>query len=242
MESIILAGGKGKRMKGNTPKVLIEVEGIPIVKRVLNALSNEYINRTIIVVGDNFEDIQKELNGNITYAYQRIPLGTMDAYVQALPYVSKKCVIVAPADIPYLDKDIIKDIIEYYYHNNMRNLLIGMRVINPYGYGRVIVSNKRIKIVEEKDCTDEEKKQNIINTGIYIFNVEDVYPYLGQLQNKNNNQEYYLTDFINYLSENKLLGSLVFPENYHLKGANDLETLKILSYENDNENTFKKNY
>ena len=124
----------------------------------------------------------------------------------------------------------------------MRNLLIGMRVINPYGYGRVIVSNKRIKIVEEKDCTDEEKKQNIINTGIYIFNVEDVYPYLGQLQNKNNNQEYYLTDFINYLSENKLLGSLVFPENYHLKGANDLETLKILSYENDNENTFKKNY
>ena len=113
-----------------------------------------------------------------------------------------------------------------------------MRVINPANYGRIIIDNKKIKIIEEKECSEEERKINIVNTGIYIFHVEDVYPYLGEFQNHHQNNEYYLTDYINYLADHKLLDSLVFPENHHLKGANDLETLKILEYEN----TFKKNY
>lgn len=238
MEAIILAGGKGTRMKGVVPKVLVEVNGDAIIEKVYKAVNNKYVNRTIVVVGEQKEAIQNVLSGNITYAYQMIPLGTMDAYVQALPYVSSKEVIVVPADIPYLDKNIIQDIIEYYYQNNLRNLLIGMRVINPANYGRIIIDNKKIKIIEEKECSEEERKINIVNTGIYIFHVEDVYPYLGKFQNHHQNNEYYLTDYINYLADLKLLDSLVFPENHHLKGANDLETLKILEYEN----TFKKNY
>ena len=242
MEAIILAGGKGTRMKGTVPKVLVEVNGTPIIKKVYKAVNNKYVNRTIIVVGEQKEAIQNTLSGNITYAYQMIPLGTMDAYIQALPYVSTKEVIVVPADIPYLDKSIIQDIIEYYYQNNIRNLLIGMRVMNPHNYGRIIIDNKKIRIVEEKECSEEERNVNIVNTGIYIFHVEDVYPYLGELQIHHQNNEYYLTDYINYLASNKLLDSLIFPENYHLKGANDLETLKILDNEYNNENTFKKIY
>ena len=189
MEAIILAGGKGTRMKGTVPKVLVEVNGTPIIKKVYKAVNNKYVNRTIIVVGEQKEAIQNTLSGNITYAYQMIPLGTMDAYIQALPYVSSKEVIVVPADIPYLDKSIIQDIIEYYYQNNIRNLLIGMRVMNPHNYGRIIIDNKKIRIVEEKECSEEERNVNIVNTGIYIFHVEDVYNYLKELQIHHQNNE-----------------------------------------------------
>ena len=111
MEVVLLAGGKGSRMKGEKTKVLVEVDGIPIIKRIVNNLNNKYINRIIVVAGEFIEEISKVLNGNITYAYQKEPLGTMDAYIQALPYVSTKQVLVLPSDIPYLDKNMIQEII-----------------------------------------------------------------------------------------------------------------------------------
>lgn len=240
MEAIVLAAGKGSRMVTNKPKVLVEVEGVSIIKRTIEALNNKYTLRKIVVVGKNYEDIQKEINGNITYAFQMNPLGTLDAYVQALPYVSTKEVIVLPCDIPYLDKELIEDIIVYYYHNNIRNLLIGMNVLNPSSYGRIINHRGTIKIIEDKHCSDEEKKVKKVNTGIYIFNVEDIYQYLPKISINNKMQEFYLTDFINYLAENKLLSTLIFPENFKFKGVNDVTSLNNLIKEKENESTYKK--
>ncbi len=242
MEVVILAAGKGTRMKTEVPKVLIEVNGEPMLKRIMKALDGPKTPRKIIVVGENIEKIEQVLTGNITYAYQMVPLGTMDAYVQSLPYVSTKEVLVIPGDIPFLSKELVQDIIDYYYQNNIRNLIIGMRVLNPYGYGRITMDNRKIKLVEEKNCNDEQKLVNLINTGIYILHVEDVYPYFSLIKKDTYTNEYYLTDFINYLAKDNKLDSLIFPETFRLKGANDQKTLQNLINESQYENTFKKNY
>ena len=242
MEAIILAGGKGTRMKSIIPKVLVKVEGVPLIKRVFNSINNKYINRTIIVLGQNSLEVQNVLNGNITYAYQNEPLGTLDAYIQALPYVSHNKVMVVPADIPFLSKTMMEEIIEYYMQNNIRNLLVGMKVLNPYGYGRIIQENKLIQIKEQVNLTEDENMINTINTGIYIFNVEDIYPYLSNVTKDDKSNEFYLTDFINYLSSHSLINTIIFPETFRLKGANNQQALKNLINESLNENTFKKNY
>ncbi|MBR2891818.1 MAG: NTP transferase domain-containing protein [Bacilli bacterium] len=242
MEAIILAAGDGKRMGQETPKILLEIDGIPMIKRVLNAFSTKYTKRKIIVVKENFNLQLNDLVDNITYAYQMVPLGTMDAYIQALPYVSSKEVIVVPSDIPFLDQQMIEDIIGYYYQNNIRNLMIGMKMLNPYSFGRIVTKNKNIKIIEQCDCNNDELNINIVNTGIYIFHVEDVYQYLPNMNIHKENNEYYLTDFVNYLSINNMLDTLIFPENYKLKGVNDQNSLANLLREKKYENTFKKNY
>lgn len=240
MEAIVLAAGLGTRMMTSRPKVLVEVEGIPIIKRVINALNNKYTLRKIVVVGENYSEIQNIISGNITYAFQMKPLGTLDAYVQALPYVSTKEVIVLPCDIPYIDKVLLEDIISYYYRNNIRNLLIGMNVLNPHSYGRIINDNGNIKIIEDKHCTEEQKKIHKVNSGIYIFNVEDIYQYLSSFTFDKEVKEFYITDFINFLADQKQLSTLIFPETYKLKGVNDIGSLNNLIKEKQNESTYKK--
>jgi bifunctional UDP-N-acetylglucosamine pyrophosphorylase/glucosamine-1-phosphate N-acetyltransferase len=234
MESIILAGGRGSRMKEVVPKVLVDVEGEPMLQRIVSACRNKYIDQTIVVVGSNGGLIQNVLKNEVKYAYQMVPLGTLDAFVQGLPLVSSSDVLVLPGDIPCINKEVIEDIIEYYKQNHCRNLVIGMRVSNPVNYGRMVKSERgKTKIIEEKNATQEQLNNMIINTGIYILRVEDVYPYLSISNKDSITNEYYLTDYINYLAENNKLSTLIYPETYVLKGANDMVTLRnILKQKN----------
>ena len=79
MNAIILAAGKGTRMKNSQPKVLIDIEGVPLLKRIVDNIDTKEINKTIVVVGENGELIQNTLKDKVTYAYQMIPIGTLDA-------------------------------------------------------------------------------------------------------------------------------------------------------------------
>lgn len=234
METIILAAGRGSRMKEVVPKVLVDVEGEPMIKRIVNACCNKHIKNRIVVVGSNANLVQQVLPSDVKYAYQMIPLGTLDAFVQGLPLVSTSDVLVLPGDLPCINKEIIEDIIEYYKQNHCRNLVIGMRVSNPINYGRMVKNERgKTKIIEEKNATVEQLNTMTINTGIYILKVEDVYPYLTISQKDAITNEYYLTDYINYLAENNKLCTLIYPETYVLKGANDMISLKnILKQKN----------
>lgn len=226
MNTIILAAGRGTRMKGGKPKVLVDVEGVPIIKRIVSNLDIESINKKIVVVGENKDLIQNILNNEVIYAYQMIPIGTLDALVQALPQVDSKEVLVVPADIPYISEKLIKDIITYYYQTHSRNLIIGMKLYDPTGYGRMIFEKGKFEIVEEKNIGFKDIKNNVVNTGVYILNVDDIYPYLGISKKDPVTGEYYLTDYINFLADKQLINDLIFPETYLLKGANDVESLK----------------
>ena len=237
MEAIILAAGRGSRMKEAIPKVLIDVEGKPMIKRIVESLNNKLLQRTIVVVGSNATLVKNVLNDSVTYAYQMVPLGTMDAFVQALPQVTSKEVLVLPGDLPCVNSGVINDIVEYFNQNHCLNLVIGMRVSNPLHYGRMVKSERgKTKIIEEKNASKEELNTTIINTGIYILNVEDVYPYLAISKKDPVTNEYYITDFINYLADNNKLSTLIYPETYVLKGANDMSSLRNILKQKNNVN------
>lgn len=239
MNAIILAAGKGTRMKDIQPKVLVDVEGVPIIKRIVSNLRIETINKQIIVVGENAKLIQDIIGNEACYAYQMIPIGTLDALVQALPLVDSKEILVLPADIPYLSENLIKEIISYYYQSHCRNLVIGMKLYNPNGYGRMIYENGTFEIIEEKSLKLSGRKTNVVNTGVYILNVDDIYPYLSISKKDEISGEYYLTDYINYLANNKQISDLIFPETYLLKGANDQETLREILFQKNNSRNYK---
>ncbi len=227
METIILAAGKGSRMKDTISKVLVDVEGVPMIRRIVDSCMNKHVNQRIVVVGNNANLVQNVLKNDVKYAYQMIPLGTLDAFVQGLPLVSTSDVLVLPGDLPCITKEVIEDIIEYYQQNHCRNLVIGMRVTNPIHYGRMVKSEfGKTKIIEEKNATAEELNTMIVNTGIYVLKVEDVYPYLTISKKDEVTNEYYLTDYINYLADNNKLSTLIYPETYVLKGANDMISLR----------------
>lgn len=234
MECVILAAGKGSRMKEVISKVLVDVEGVPMLKRIVLACRISKIKNTIVVVGHNSNLVQNILNNDVKYAYQMVPLGTLDAFVQSLPLVTTSEVLVLPGDLPCINKEVINDIIDYYHQNHCRNLIIGMRVSNPLHYGRMIKSETgKTKIVEEKNATEDVLNTFVVNTGIYIFKVEDIYPYLTISKKDELTNEYYLTDYINYLAENNKLNTLIYPETYVLKGANDMTSLRnILNQKN----------
>lgn len=234
MNVIILAAGRGTRMKIDKPKVLVDVEGVPIISRIVSNLDIESINKKIVVVGENKELIQNILKEEVVYAYQMIPIGTLDALVQALPYVDSKEILVIPGDIPYISEKLINDIIKYYYQTHSRNLIIGMKLYDPSGYGRMIFDNGTFEIIEEKNIRLKSSKTNVVNTGVYILNVDDIYPYLTVSKKDEITGEYYLTDYINHLADKKIINDLIFPETYLLKGANDIESLKkILIHKNN---------
>ena len=112
-----------------------------------------------------------------------------------------------------------------------------MRVSNPLHYGRMVKSERgKTKIIEEKNASKEELNTTIINTGIYILNVEDVYPYLSISKKDPVTNEYYITDFINYLADNNKLSTLIYPETYVLKGANDMSSLRNILKQKNNVN------
>lgn len=234
MECVILAAGKGSRMKEVVPKVLVDVEGIPMLKRIVLSCKNSKVHNTIVVVGNNANLIQNILQNDVQYAYQMVPLGTLDAFVQSLPLVSTSEVLVLPGDLPCVTSEVISDIIDYYYQNHCRNLVIGMRVSNPLHYGRMVKSETgKTKIIEEKNATNDELNTMVVNTGIYILKIEDIYPYLTISKKDEITNEYYLTEYINYLADMNKLNTLIYPETYVLKGANDMTSLRnILNQKN----------
>ena len=234
MNAIVLAAGKGTRMKSANPKVLVDVEGVPIIKRIVANLTFDKVDKTIIVVGENAQQIKNIITENVYYAYQMVPIGTLDALVQALPQINSKEILVVPGDIPFLSKELLNDIVNYYYQTHCRNLVIGMKLYDPTGYGRMIFKDGKFQIVEERNILQSNGKTNVVNTGVYILNVDDIYPYLSMSKKDEITGEYYLTDYINYLADNKIINDLIFPETHLLKGANDVETLKKILKQKNN--------
>ena len=229
MQGLILAAGKGTRMKEAIPKTLITVEGVPMIKRIYNAIVPN-VDEVIVVVNNNYIPIKDTLGENATYVIQTEQKGTADAVKAALFSLKEKEVsIIVPSDIPFLSKNIIENIVDYYYSMNSETLVVGMKVRFPNGYGRIKKENdKLIKIVEDKDASDLEKINNIVNTGIYIIPNELIVKHIEEVPKSSVTGEYYLTELINIIAKKTNVDTLIFPEVVELKGINDLNALKAL--------------
>jgi bifunctional UDP-N-acetylglucosamine pyrophosphorylase/glucosamine-1-phosphate N-acetyltransferase len=172
---VVLAAGKGTRMKSDLPKVLHKVLGRSLLAHALDKLS--FIKNQYVVVGHESDMVINSLPSSTEYILQKDQLGTGHAVATVVGddiFVENKSefTVVVPGDVPAIDaKDIELLIREVETKSSPVGFLTAV-VDNPYGYGRVIRNNEETRIVEEKDCNDDEQEINEINSGIYCFKTD----------------------------------------------------------------------
>lgn len=215
----ILAGGIGKRMESEIPKVLHKVNNESMIVRIIKESLILNPDKILIVVGKFYLDIKKEIDNyiesdKITYIIQNKPLGTGHAILCTLPYLNNENNIILNGDVPLIKAETIKEIYDYYLIKKSKLLITSINSDNPTGNGRIILENNIFKeIIEEKDCNNEEKKINLINCGIYIANSEVLIENIPKINNRNSQKEYYITDLVKIYSASNIIDLFILDKN-----------------------------
>lgn len=235
----IMAGGNGKRMNSDKPKVLQLVKGKPMIVRILEQIILFNPTKILIVVGCyKFQietEIKKYINyNNIEYINQEQQLGTGHAVMCTLNFLKNNLNgvnIILNGDTPFIKYQTIRNIYDYYINNNQDVLITAVQTQNPTGCGRIIKINDLFEeIVEERDCTYDQKKIQLINCGVYICTTNILYVTIPKIEKSNSQSEYYLTDFVKISKKIGLsVGLFVCSDNqeYEFMNINTVEQLNI---------------
>ena len=236
--AIILAGGKGTRMKTDSPKVMCEVIFEPMIKYVIDAVKEAGAEDICVITGYRHEVVEDYLasyDNKIKTALQEPQLGTGHAVMQARDFISAHKdddILILNGDGPLMDADTINK--AYAYHTENKNVITLVSAIvsdtNGIGHIKRDENGTLLRIVEHKDATDEEKKINESNAGVYWFNGASLLYALDNITNNNVQNEYYLTDSLEILiGKGENAGAYVC-ENYEaVLGANDRKQLNDLN-------------
>lgn len=229
IKSIILAAGKGTRMKSDTPKVLHTIFDKTLVGYVIDAVNNTGLaDENFVIVGHQAERVEEYINENYDNAkcvLQSPQLGTGHAVSMALPYLKDFDgeVIILCGDTPLITSETIKEFVEYHRDNKSDLTVMSAIFENPTNYGRIIRNQDGSlnSIVEEKDATPEQKTVKEINAGIYCINWAKIKPAFNELTSNNAQGEYYLTDIIKWGNEkNLLVNAYTLKNNEEIFGIN----------------------
>jgi len=200
---IILAAGIGKRMKSNLPKPLHKVCGIPIIDHIICCLQNCNIKQLITVVGHKGEILSEHLKERTEIVWQMNQLGTGDAVIQTEEILSdyNGNILVLPGDTPLIKSDSLISLMKKHEDSGAIATILTMELDDPASYGRIVrdESKKFVSITEYKDASDEIKRIKEVNTGIYCFNSKALFRALKNINNNNEQKEYYLTDVLGIL-------------------------------------------
>lgn len=231
---IILAGGQGKRMKTESPKVLCEVLGIPMIRWVISACEDAGLENICIVKGFGAEILDKYLGGKYETVMQHERLGTGHAVMQAVEFLKKNensHTLVLCGDAPFIDDYTINEALELHKAEGNAVTVVTTELSNPTGYGRIIRTENGISgIVEQKDATPEQRMICEINSGCYWFDTSELLKVLFDLKPNNAQGEYYLTDCISLLIESgKRAGAYMSDNPIIALGANDRRGLLKLN-------------
>ena len=210
IKSVILAAGKGTRMKSNTSKVLHKIFEKPILGYVLDNSKN-IVSESFVIVGHHAEEVTEIIEKNYVKAktiLQSPQLGTGHAVSMACPYLENfdGQVIILNGDLPLMTEESIRKFIEYHNSKNSDLTIMSTILDDPANYGRIIrEKDDSLKcIVEAKDATPEEISVKEINVGVYLLNWSKIKPAFSQLTTNNAQGEYYLTDIIGWGKKNNL--------------------------------------
>lgn len=231
--AIILAAGKGTRMKTCLPKCAYPLLRKPMIAYIVENLKNtQLLDELVVVVGHKKEVIKDILADSVSYAVQNEQLGTGHAVLMAKDKIQdlEGYTIILPGDMPLVNEAVIKEAIAAHISSKNVLTLVSTFVDDPFGYGRVIRNDDDSlnAVIEEYDATDEIKLINEINTGIYIVDNEQLFKALDKVDNDNKKGEYYLTDIINIMRNDKIsMGTHVLKTAYRAMGVNDLYALSI---------------
>ena len=226
---IILAAGKGKRMKSETPKVLHQICFKPIIYYILKSAEKLNPKNIFVVVGHKGTLVEKYLTENFPscrLAFQENQLGTAHAVKTVLPYMEEMgsfCMVI-PGDVPMITIDTLKRIFKLKLSSENKAVLLTAEVNNPYGYGRIMKGSDGnvVKIVEETDASALEKKINEINSSIYCFDTKLLFSYLHKIDSENSQNEFYLTDIVEkFVKDGHRITSFKTDNTIEIEGIND---------------------
>jgi bifunctional UDP-N-acetylglucosamine pyrophosphorylase/glucosamine-1-phosphate N-acetyltransferase/UDP-N-acetylglucosamine pyrophosphorylase len=198
--AVVLAAGKGTRMKSELPKVLFPVLGRPMIHWVLDALQQGGVARAIVVVGYRADDVKRELAGRqgLTFVEQTEQLGTGHAVKMCLPELKKHDgpVLIVTGDSPLIQPETVRKLLDAFERERPACLIGTIHKSDPAGLGRIVrdASGEFMAIIEEKDATPEQRKITEVNMSTYVFEGRDLVETLGKLTNENRQREYYITD------------------------------------------------
>ena len=232
---VILAAGKGKRMKSNLAKVLHPINDRPMIRVLLDELSKLEFEKTVLVIGHQGEEVQEELaDSDIEFVWQHEQLGTGHAAQMAAEILSdfEGTTLVALGDVPFLSAATLKNLFEIYQKSESVATCLSADFADPTGYGRIVRkkdTDQLEAIVEHKDATPEILEIKEINSGTFCFNNQELFRWLNEVESNNVQGEYYLTDVIKLMHDNGLKVFVVKAENPdEVRGINSIEQLEEL--------------
>lgn len=197
LDIVILAAGKGTRMRSQTPKVLHTLAGKPMVQHVLDTATTLQPDRTHVVIGHGAEQLREALAGSdVNFAVQAEQKGTGHAVAQALEQLGSGNVLILYGDVPLLQRESLSELLAHVDDQHMG--LLTVTLDNPTGYGRIVRNDEgdAVAIVEQKDASSAELAITECNTGIMAMTSDQLRRWLPQLSAENAQGEYYLTDVI----------------------------------------------
>ena len=232
IKSVILAAGKGTRMKSNTPKVLHKIMDKPLVGYVLDNVKG-LANESYVIVGHHAEEVSEYVMKNYTCAktvLQTPQLGTGHAVSMVCPYLENfdGLVLILCGDTPLITETTLKKFVEYHISCGSDLTVMSAIFDDPTNYGRIIreEDNSLKCIVEEKDASPEQKAVKEINAGIYCLDWGKIKPAFSQLTSNNAQGEYYLTDIIFWGKQQKLnVNAYILENNEEIYGINSRQNL-----------------
>ncbi len=229
----ILAAGKGSRMESELPKVLHQLNGKSLIDYVLDTASELNPDSITLVVGFQKDRVKNHIqNNNVNYVSQEEQLGTGHAALQLENQLENQSghLLILYGDAPNIKSSTLSPIISEHIEENRNATLITATLDDPTGYGRIIRNQDGdlLKIVEEKDCTPDEKKIKEWNPGIYIFKIPQLFSELKRIKSNNASNEYYLTDVIELIKENSPVQAKKIDNPMEVIGINTINQLNSL--------------
>jgi len=223
---VILAAGKGTRMKSALPKVLHHVAGKPMIYYVLQLAEPLKPSSITLVVGHMKEAIRQAMvsRPQVQFAVQEPQLGTGHALLQASGLLEGKSgtLLLLSGDVPLLKRHTLQRLIAHHQDTGAAATVLTTIVPQPYGYGRIVREQGQIaRIVEERDASPEERQIAEVNTGVWAFDIAPLFAALRGLAAANAQGEYYLTDLVStYRRQNRRVEAVVSDEPDQMRGIN----------------------
>lgn len=226
LAGVILAAGKGTRMRGEQPKCLYAVCGIPMAAHIGRAMKALGISHPILVVGHGADAMTLAFGSEYTYVRQETQEGTGHAVMQAMPKLVdfNGPVLVTPGDTPLLDEGALRELVDTHHAQGAAVTVATFHLPDAGSYGRLVrdTEGNPVGIVEAKDCTPEQRKITEINSAVYCMDAEVLRKYLPRLDKNNRQNEYYLTDVVRLAAQDGLkIAAQVFPDDTIFGGVND---------------------
>ncbi|MGB9803955.1 bifunctional UDP-N-acetylglucosamine diphosphorylase/glucosamine-1-phosphate N-acetyltransferase GlmU [Desulfofundulus sp.] len=236
LAAVILAAGKGTRMKSDLPKVMHKVCGRPMIEYVLDAVRGAGAKEIVVVAGFGGDLVARTVQDRAKVVFQHQQLGTAHALLQAAPLLASfpGTILVVCGDTPLVSAGTLARLVAAHTSAGARATVLTAYLENPTGYGRVIRDGEgRVrKIVEQRDAEPGELAVKEINTGIYCFSAPGLFEALSAIKRENAQGEYYLTDIIgHYVDQGQPVAALVVEDAREVEGINDRRQLaRVESY------------